>query len=165
VPDYAGIFCQLSIISIILSFTFISVWHGIISTGKNNRFRIIDSSLLMLVFPLTLFGLHISPVGYKCSIILVNSVRVIYAMFALRKLTCFPIRALISQSLLKCFAIGVISVPLPFYITLSMSGWQGFLACASVFFVVFAPSAWFIGLNGSEREKVVKLVKNKLSRN
>jgi len=163
VPDYAEIFCQLSIISVTLAFTFMSIWHGIISTGKNKRFRIIDSSILMLAFPLTLFGLHFSPIGYICSIIVVNSIRVIYATLSLRKLTGFSIQALINQSLLKCFAIGVISVPLPFYITLSMSGWHGFLACLAAFLVTFALSTWFIGLNVSEREKIFLYLRQRIN--
>jgi len=154
VPDYAVIFCQLAIANILLYIGFWPVAHGIISTGKNRTFRKIDSFMLMLMFPLMYFGLHFSPIGYICSHIFVNIFRMAYWTFTLRKLTGFSIRSFFSQSLLKCFAIGVISVPLPFYITLSMSGWQGFLACLAAFFAMFAPSAWFIGLNGNERRKI-----------
>jgi O-antigen/teichoic acid export membrane protein len=81
VPDYAGIFCQLSMANVLFYIGFLPVWHGIISTGKNKRFRIIDSFIFMLMFIFTYFSLHFSPIGYMCSIILVNIIRAIYAMF------------------------------------------------------------------------------------
>jgi len=163
VPDYAKIFCQLTIINILIYIGFWPVYHGIISTGKNKTFRKIDSLMIMLMFPLMYFGLHFSPVGYICSSIFINIFRVVYSMLTLRNLTGFSIWIFFSQSLLKCFAISVISVPLPFYITLNTSGWQGFLACLASFFAIFAPSALFIGLNVGEREKVVRWVKGKFS--
>jgi len=165
VPDYAGIFCQLSIVYMLLGISFGPLGHGIISTGKNKRFRIIDSLMTMLMFPLAYFGLHFSPVGYICSHIIVNIFRIVYLTFTLRKLTGFPIQKLFTQSLFKCFAISVISIPLSFYISLSMNGWQGFFASLAAFFAMFAPSAWFIGLNMGERKKIVKWAQNKLSRN
>ncbi|MCL2101494.1 MAG: hypothetical protein FWH22_07255 [Fibromonadales bacterium] len=124
VPDYAGIFCQLSIVNVLLYSAFIPIWHGIIATGKNKIFRAIDSFLVLLMFPLMYFGLHFSPIGYICSHIFINIFRVIYATFSLRRLTGFSIRLFISQSLVKCLAAGIISIPLPLYITLNMDGWQ-----------------------------------------
>jgi hypothetical protein len=56
----------------------------------------------------------------------------------------------------------MVSVPLPLYVTLNMSGWQGFLASLAAFLTMFTPSVLFIGLNKSEREKVIGWVKEKL---
>jgi hypothetical protein len=163
VPDYAGIFCQLSIVSILLNIAFLPVLRGIISTGENRTFRKVDSFMVMLIFPFTYFGLYFSPIGYVCSRILVNFFRMIYRLLTLRKLTNFSIRSFFNQSLLKCFAVVVVSVPLPLYITLSMGGWQGFLACFAVFFAVFVPSVLFVGLNRGERGKAVKWVREKVT--
>jgi O-antigen/teichoic acid export membrane protein len=163
VPDYAGIFCQLAIANILLIIGFRPVAHGIIATGKNEAFRKIDSFMVMLMFPFIYLGLHFSPIGYMCSHIFVNIFRIVYWVFKLRKLTGFSIQRFASQSLAKCFAVGIISIPLPLYIALNMSGWQGFLACLGGFLAVFGASAWFVGLNGSEREKVVGWVKGKVS--
>jgi len=162
VPDYAGIFCQLSIINIVLVFTFASVWHGIISTGKNKRFRITDSLMVMLMFPLIYFGLHFSPVGYLCSHILINFFRVIYAMFSLRKLTGFSIRALVGQSLVRCLAVGAVSVPLPFVVGNYLSGVYGFLASCSCFFAIFIPSSLFLVLTKNERNRLFDFVRTRI---
>ncbi|MCL2101203.1 MAG: hypothetical protein FWH22_05765 [Fibromonadales bacterium] len=162
VPDYAGIFCQLAIANTLVWISFWPIFHGILSTGKNKKFRIIDSFMVMLIFPLVYFGLHFSPIGYICSQIFVNFFRMIYAVLSLRKLTGFSIRRFVSQSLVKCFAVGAISIPLPFYITLKMSGWQGFLTCLGTFFTLFAVSALFVGLNGNERGEVLEWIKKKL---
>ena len=162
VPDYTGIFCQLSIVNTLVWITFWPVTHGVISTGKNKAFRAIDSSMVMLIFPFTYIGLHFSPIGYMCSHILVNILRMIYVTFCLNRLTGFSIRQLISQSLIKCFAIGAFSIPLPFYITLNISGWQGFLICLVAFFAIFTPSTLLIGLNGNERSKMMEWIRNKL---
>ena len=162
VPDYAGIFCQLSIVNVILCFTVTSVWHGIISTGKNKMFRIIDSLVVMLIFPFTYFGLHFSPVGYICSHILVNFFRAIYAMFSLRKLTGFSIRALVSQSLARCLATGAISVPLPFVVGNYLSGAYGFFASCSCFLAIFVPSSLFLVLTKNERDSLFNLVRARL---
>jgi O-antigen/teichoic acid export membrane protein len=162
VPDYAGIFCQLNIVNSLVWIAFWPVAHGIISTGKNKTFRKIDSFMVMLMFPFMYFGLHFSPIGYACSYIFVNIFRMIYWMLTFRNLTGFSIRNFFSQSLQKCLVVVAISVPLPFYITINMSGWQGFLASLVVFLAMFAPSALFIGLNKNEREKVIGWVKGKL---
>jgi len=159
VPDYAGIFCQLSVVNTLVWITFWPVIHGVISTGKNKTFRIIDSFMFMLVFPFTYLGLHFSPVGYTCSHILVNIFRMIYVTFCLNRLTGFSIWQLINQSLIKCFIIGALSIPLPFYVTLNMSGWQGSLVCLVAFFAVFTPSTLFIGLNKNERKKIMEWVR------
>ena len=110
--------------------------------------------MIMSIFLFTYFGLHFSPIGYACSHILVNIFRVIFAVLVIHKLTNFPIGKFISQSLVKCFAVGVISIPLPFYITLNINGWQGFLICLGVFLAMFAVSTLFIGLNADERKKI-----------
>jgi len=154
VPEYAGIFCQLSIINVLLGFPFYPIWHGITSTGKIKKMRTIDGLMVMSIFLFAYLGLHFSPTGYACSHILVNIFRVIYAVLVIHKLTNFPIGKFISQSLVKCFVVGVISISLPFYITLNIDGWQGFLICLVVFLVMFAVSTLFIGLNANERKKI-----------
>jgi O-antigen/teichoic acid export membrane protein len=154
VPEYAGIFCQLSIVNVLLCFPFYPIWHGITSTGKIKKYRIIDSLMIMSIFLFTYLGLHFSPIGYACSHIFVNIFRVIYAVLVIRKLTKFPIGKFISLSLVKCFAVGIISIPLPFYISLNINGWQGFLICLGVFLAMFAASTLFIGLNANERKKL-----------
>jgi len=161
VPDWAGIFCVLGIIYVLIYIPIYPVWHGILATGLNKKFRIIDSSMIILILPCIYIGLHYSPIGYFYPHIFVTIIRVIYAVFYLRKLTNFSIRKFASQSLLKCLAVVSISAPLPLYITSNMSGWQGFLTSLAAFFVIFVPCVLFIGLNGNEREKVVGLVKGK----
>jgi len=164
VPNYAKVFCQLVLVNISLLFTFVSVWHGIISTGKNKTFRKIDSLMLMLVLPLAYFCLHFSPLGYICSLFFVNIFRTVYFTFTLYKLTGFPIRRFFSQSLVKCFVIVVISIPLPLYIALKINDWQGFLVCLATFFAIFVPVALFIGLSENERHNLFSFVKSKINR-
>jgi len=163
VPEYAGIFCKLSLINAWVIFSCYPIWHGILSTGKNRKFRTIDSFVVMLTFPLTYICLHFSPIGYICSHIFVNAFRVIYATLSLRKLTYFSIRAFVSQSLSKCFMVGVISIPLPIYITINISGWRGFFVCLSVFLVMFTASTLCVGLNKDEREKVMMFARSKFN--
>jgi len=152
VPEYAGIFCQLSIINVLLCFPFYPIWQGITATGKIKTFSIINSFMIMLMFPIALLCLHFSPIGYIYSHIFVNIFRVIYSVLVIHKLTNFPIGKFISRSLVKCFAIGIISIPLPLYIALNMNGWQGFLACLASFLAMFAVSTLFIGLERNERK-------------
>jgi hypothetical protein len=163
VPDYAGIFCQLNVVNTFLWIAFWPIGHGITSTGRNETFRKIDSLMTMFIFPVAYFGLHFSPIGYVCSYIFVNIFRMTYWLLTFRKLTNFSIRIFISQSLLKCLAVGAISIPLPLYITLNISGWQGFLICLAVFFVIFVLSILFIGLNRNERKEVMKWMMGKLT--
>jgi O-antigen/teichoic acid export membrane protein len=162
VPDYAGIFCQLSIVNVLLCIAFYPIGYGIISTGKNELFRKIDSLMLVFALPFTYLGLHFSPIGYICSQIFINFLRMIYWVLTLRKLTSFSFWRFFNQSLFKCFVVGAISIPLPFYITLNMSGWQGFLTCLAIFFTVFAPSVLFIGLNSNERGKMLGWARGKI---
>jgi O-antigen/teichoic acid export membrane protein len=163
VPDYTGIFCQLNIINVILYFTFMPVWHGILSTGRNKKFRTTDSFILIMMFPLTYFSLHFSPIGHICSIILVNFFRIIYAIFSLHKLTGFSVQALVSQSLVRCFAVCVISVPLPLFVGNYLTGIYGFFASCSCFLVMFIPSSLFLVLTINERNRLFDSVRAKVN--
>jgi len=163
VPDYAEILCQLGILNTIVCSITTPIWHAITSTGRIKRFRLIDSFLIMLIFPITYIGLYFSPIGCICAHILVNVFRVYYAIISLHQLTGFPIRRMLDQSLFKCLIVGIISIPLPFYLTLKISGWSGFLACLTVFLAVFAVCALYIGFNRNERKSVLGYVYNKIN--
>jgi len=97
VPDYAGIFCQLNIANTFLWIAFWPLAHGIISTGNNKTFRKLESFMVMLIFPLTYFGLHFSPIGFICSQIFINIFRMLYYVLTLRKLTNFPVRIFLAS--------------------------------------------------------------------
>jgi len=162
VPDYTGVLCQLSIINTLIHITAYPIWQGITSTGNVKKFNIINGFMLMLIFPLTYFGLYFTPIACIFSHIFINVFLVIYSTFSLHELTGFPIRKFASQCFLKILVITIISISLPLYITLNMSGWQGFLICLGTFLAMFAVSTLFIGLNENERKKTMGWVKRKI---
>jgi len=161
VPDYTGIFCQLNIVYILLGIISGPLGQGIISTGKNKRFRIIDSFMTMLIFIFTYIGLHFSPIGYIFSQIFVNSFRIIYIVLTIRKLTGFPIRKFINQSLIRCLVVVVISLPLPFVIGNYLSGVYGFFASCSCFLAMFVPSLLFFALTKNERNRLFNFARKR----
>ncbi|MDR2554048.1 MAG: hypothetical protein LBC64_01350 [Fibromonadaceae bacterium] len=162
VPEYANIFCMLSLINCLMYTYSMPIWQGIISTGNNKKFRIVDGVMNMLIFLLTYIGLHFSPVYYMHSLILVNIFKISYALLYLHNITKFSIRDFVNQSLTKCFVILVISIPLPLLASIKYNGLHGFLICLSTFFPLYILSSYFIGLNKSERLKAIDYVKRKI---
>jgi len=69
---------------------------------------------------------------------------------------------LVGQSLVRCLAVGAVSVPLPFVVGNYLSGVYGFFASCSCFLALFVPSSLFLVLTKNERNSLFNYVMAKI---
>ena len=158
VPEWANVFCQLTLINAFISFTITPLWIGIFATGNIKWFQITDSIIIASILLFTYIGLHYSPVYFLISHILVNIFRAMMALFFIRHLTKFPVKKLIPV-LGKILATMVISVSLPVLISSNTEGFIGFFATTASFLLIFPLLSLFFVLAKSEREYIFDLAK------
>ena len=163
VPDWTNIFCQLSLINVLIGFTFGPLWTGIFATGKIKWFQITDSIMIASILLFTYIGLNYSPVYFIISHILVNIFRAMMALFVIKHLTKFPVKKLITV-LGKILATMVISVSLPVLVSSNTEGFIGFFATTASFLLIFSLLSLFFALTKIEREYIFDLAKRIIQR-
>ena len=163
VPEWANIFCQLTLINAFIIFAFSPLWTGIFATGNIKLFQIIDSIMIAFIFLFTYIGLHYSPVFFPISHISVNILKVMVALFFINRLTKFPVKKLISN-LGKILAVIVISISLPILISSYTSGFMGFFSTTASFLFLFSLLSLFFVLTNSEREYAFDIIKRIIQR-
>ena len=158
VPDWTNVFCQLSLINVLIIFTFGPLWTGIFATGNIKLFQITDSIIIASIFLFTYIGLHYSPVFCIISHIIANTFRVMLALFFIKRLTKFPVRKLLPV-VGKILTTMVISVSLPVLISSNTEGFIGFFATSASFLLLFSLLSLFFALTKIEREYMFDLSK------
>jgi len=158
VPDWANVFCQLSLINVLITVTFTPLWTGIFATGNIKLFQITDGIIIASILLFTYIGLHYSPEYYLISHIFANIFRVLLALFFIKRLTKFPVKKLIPV-LRKILAVIVMSVSLPILISSNTEGFIGFFATTASFLLLFPLLSLFFVLTKIEREYMFGLAK------
>jgi len=154
VPEWANIFCQLTLTNAFVCFTFAPLWVSIFATGNIKWFQIIDSIIIASIFLFVYIGLHYSPVFFQISHIIANIFRVALALFFINRLTKFPTKKLF-PILGKSLIVMALSASLPFVINNNTEGFVGFFATTASFFSIFLPLNFFFVLTKNERNYVL----------
>jgi len=158
VPEYAVIFCQLT-----LTYSFFQTMSGpityaIFATGKIKFMSIITGTIYFLVLPVSyfLFKSGYSPsIPFITNIILLIMGIIINMIILKRLISQFSIPDFIQKSILPVFIVLAISLILPIWIHVSLSeGGKRFLlvCCSSV--LVLCTASYFIALNNAMRKKL-----------
>ena len=171
VPEYAGTFCILYIISSILNALATPLWISIFATGKIRTYQIAISVAYFteIATIYLLFKVGFPPTtAMVVKVILNASMLLIRMIFAKRTVECFSMVVYAKRVLLPI--IFSTSVTIVFILIFYQS------VCDVIFmqilytflaFIVSVVSAYYIGLNSSERHTinnfVMKRIKNKIT--
>lgn len=155
VPQFAVIFCCLSIIRSLIEQLFLPVAYSIAVHGNIKKYEITSS--IVCCFPLVV-SFFLFKSGYPAYIlyfifiiyaIIISGVILFFAWNNYR----FPVLTYLKKVLLKSICVYAIVLGItfiPFYFL--ESGWLRLLVVLTVGLLSFPPVAWFIGLNDNEKD-------------
>lgn len=166
VPDYAVIFCQLNLVSGLLTGMFTILTTAIYATGKIKYWSIITSTIYLLVIPISYFLLKrgVTPeIPFVVNIILLF-IGYITNLYILRfNVPQFSIIQYFTKVICTCFVISILTILLPLFIHLSMDeGWLRLITVTLCSILITALLTYFIAFEPNLRDKVKGIILNKL---
>jgi O-antigen/teichoic acid export membrane protein len=163
VPNYAAIFCQLTIIYLLIETISAPLWMAVQATGKIKKYQIIVSSILLLNVPISFFLLKLGFYPYSVSIvnICISLIALWVRLFFLHFLIDLPVMLFFKEILLRIVFVTLLSIIVPFGIRFYIcDSLQLLLTTISSLMSVGLMILW-LGLNEPERRfiysKVLKL--------
>ena len=167
VPEYAGAFCRLFIVMVIIDILRINITTGITATGKVKNFNII-AGMIGLAAPVIayLLLLFVKNVYIPMLTTIFMYVAGFFAyLFILKSLIkAFLVRKFLSQVFPPCIAILSISSILPAFIHFSLAeGWVRLILVVLSSVIGIANLTCFFVLSKEMREKVLKLLRSKFA--
>ena len=137
------------------------------ATGKIRNYQIVVSMIILLIVPAGYVALRLgcdAPSVFSITIVfsaISGFVRFLYC----RKQIGYSLRAMTKSVLLPVLGMTVVALPLPIIIKYEYFKTDTLVSfiilCLISVFTTFL-SAWFVGLNALEKNKLLSMVKNKI---
>lgn len=164
VPQYANLFIRLSILIALVDKLASPVTAIIHATGKVKRYHINSGVINLLVLPLAWamlsFGCGASSV-YWATLIFAVVAQIVF-LFIVRRLLPFSIRRYLNEVGARFLIVLLISVVAPYFIMTTMEeGLLRLLLVLAVAVLVSLISIIILGLNKSERDLMISLIRRK----
>jgi len=164
VPNFAVVFCQIRLIDHLLAYVLSGLLApAIYASGKIKYFTIVDSILVLMNFVLCyiFFRLGFSPVAVPVVYIITNIARIISINLFAKRLICLSIKKLCKKAIFYQVIIVLISFPLPIWLHFNINNpTTSFFASSLGFLFLFLPSAYFLGLENSEKALLKDKIKS-----
>ncbi len=167
VPDYAVIFSQLTLISLVIESISGPLWMTVQATGKIKKYQIYISGIkfIEIIGALIFFKLGFNPTIPFIIRCILSFILLFLRLFLLKDLIKFPIRIFIQNVVIKNFVVcgsaSIISYYIcnNFYSTFNLNNIVGTTITSIIITIVLI---YIFGLNKSERRFIInKLAMNK----
>lgn len=174
VPDYAVVFCQLSIINNWISIMFRPIVYGIHATGSAKQIGIITGTIYLLVLPLSYIFLRMggSPiVPFVLNILLLLVGHFIFSLYTMkRNVPSFSRIEFLKRSTLNVFVISILSVIpsvcIHYYLE---EGWFRLIIVTLIFLLSLIVLVYYMAFDIKHRQLVLlginKMYKKRLYEN
>ena len=169
VPPYSVIFLQLTIVASLFQVFDSSFYTAMYAKGQIRENAMISPTVLFISFPVVylLFRLGYSPEAYAwVSLVSYAILALIVKPILIIKIVDYTWNDIIGV-FIPCFKVTIASciLPLFFYLREDLLSDNifirfGFLVLLSIACVFIA--IWFVGINSSEKKKVIKFIKSKI---
>lgn len=160
VPEFTVVFCQLSMISMLISkFTF-QIVNAIQAVGKIRNFQLVETFILLLPLPVAyfLFKIGYPPVAIYYIGLLVNIPIIVFRFYFGKKIAGLRIRHFIKNGILSTLVpLTIAALVLWAYVTFVGQGPFRAIGTFLIFGVVFSVLFWLIGVDKTEREKWISI--------
>ena len=166
VPEYAVTFSQLIICFLLIDALSAPLWISAQAMGRIRNYQLLMSGIILLNLPLGYIALNLGmrPEMVLVIRVIINFLAWIFRVLYLRSSISFPVRKYLKEVFLVVLVITVISIPLPFWISLVYSSWKG-LIMTTVFSVLTTIFAIFlIGLEKNEKTYIMNFIQSKLKK-
>lgn len=169
VPDYAPVFVRLALVYTLCQSLAVTIFYGILATGKIKKYHLIVSGINMMAFPATyiLFKLGFpAEYGYITAIFFTFFVLFIRIHLLGEKLEGFTINYYIKQTLIRVIIVVIISFFILNYIQelLCVSKTLMFFIITSFSVVINTIIILIIGLNSKERSLILTYIMQKIKK-
>lgn len=160
VPNYASSFCILMTIYALLESFSAPMWMTIQATGKIKKYQIVISSIMFMniIFSYIFLSIGLDPtvvLEIKCCMDL------FYLAIRLRfikKMIGFPIRDYIINVIIPMLIISVVPILTLFAVSSCIhSRWLHLILTSIIFYIVYSPFVFFVGITKNERKGIKNL--------
>lgn len=167
VPQYAVVFCQLSIINNWISILFRSVVISVNATGQVKQISLINGTIYILVLPISYIMLkqgYGPTLPFILNIIFLFIGHTFFTMFIVVKriMPFFKIGSFFKGVLFKCLIVTLMSIPIPILFHILMS--DGFFRFIIVGFISLLWAAfviYYFGIEGEDRKHLHQFIISK----
>ena len=168
VPNYTALFIILIMVDSLVGNIFgLPLMTSLSATGKIRNYQIVVSIVILLIVPVGYAALRLgcdAPSVFYITIVFTaisGFVRFLYC----RKQIGYSLRTMTKSVLLPVFGMTVVALPLPIFIKLEYFKTDtlvGFLLLSLISVLMTFVAAWFVGLNATEKNKLLSMVKSKI---
>ena len=164
VPEYALIFCTIALINNLLSVSFRPISYGIHATGSVKWVSIINSSIYLLVLPISyvLLSLNYSPeIPFLVNLFLLLFGCLTYLIIYNKLIPVFSISEFLTNVILKNIIVISISSIIPILVFKSLD--EGFIRLLIIFITTLIITILFvylIVLNNDLKKQIILYLKN-----
>lgn len=167
VPLNTALFCDLMLLQMLIVCLGDPIDTAVFATGKIRNYQIVLGFLVTLniVFSYCLFKMGFPPIStliVKCIVeIFILAARLWFVHIKI----ALPLRVYLLKTIVPIVCVTLIIVMIMLWIFDWFSfgnGWKGMVSNCLLFYMLYFPCIWFVGLRSSERKKVSLMVKNKI---
>lgn len=168
VPDYTALFIILIMIDSMVGNLFgVPLMTSLSATGKIRNYQIVVSFIILLIVPVGYIALRLgcdAPSVFYITIIFSGISGFARFLFC-RKQIGYSLREMTKGVLLPVLSMTVVALPLPIFAKLEYfqtDTLMNFLLLCLISIVMTFVSAWFVGLNTTEKGKLLSIIKSKI---
>lgn len=168
VPDYTALFIILIMIDSMVGNLFgVPLMTSLSATGKIRNYQIVVSFIILLIVPVGYIALRLgcdAPSVFYITIIFSGISGFARFLFC-RKQIGYSLREMTKGVLLPVLSLTVVALPLPIFAKLEYfqtDTLMNFLLLCLISIVMTFVSAWFVGLNTTEKGKLLSIIKSKI---
>ena len=166
IPVYTVVFCRLIITSLLIDAIAAPLWISVQATGQIRNYQILISFIILSNLPLLYFALKLgySPESGLVIRVLVNIITLIVRIIYLKTKIGLPVFKYFYEVIFILIVVSVCSFPLPFYVSLCLSSWNGLILSILVGILSSSFFIYFIGLQKNEKYTIKRIVLKKINK-
>jgi len=164
VPENTALFCRLVILVSLVDSINTPIWTAVRAHGNIKKYQIVTSFLRLSALPICVIGFKfgLSPEFAIITNLGLNIVIQSWAIYHVKKLVGLNVHRHIKESLLPCFVVTIVSLPIPI---LLRNIYQDFNSRIFSFFAVGIFTLFIVivlGIKKNERNMAISFIKSKL---
>ena len=165
IPDYSIIFSIMLILVQVVSSLGSPLWMLAHAIGNISRYQIVISVLNISILPISwiVFILRYEPFWILAILVFLHITILVFRIDYLKKRIKFPSIDFYKKVIVKCLAVVIISFIPPIVIKLFVFTIWGDFVVAIIALITVIAVFYYIGLNESERQIMIKWVKNRIN--
>ena len=167
VPEASVSFARLFLILSLSESLSGSLMTGMLATGKIRNYQIFVGGLIMLNFPISYLFLKL---GFRPEVtvavaIVISQLCLFARLYMLKKAMEFPVGQFLSKVYVNILKVTVIAGSVAYIlITMTGSGWTGFVISVAVCLLCAGLSVLFVGCSRAERQEMLQMLLRRIRR-